>query len=47
VGTIDRIPPTSGGTIQPQTPEKPQPEKKKGFWRRIFGGGGGRGGRGG
>ena len=30
------LPPLPGGTAEP-----PQPAKKKGFWRRVFGGGGG------
>jgi membrane carboxypeptidase/penicillin-binding protein len=29
-------PPITGGTVQPPAPEQP---KKKGFWRKIFGGG--------
>lgn len=33
-GSSDGVPPLTGGTIEPA-----QPEKKKGFWRRVFGGG--------
>jgi 1A family penicillin-binding protein len=48
VGTVGlEVPPVSGGTIQPthqpanQPPEKPEDKKKRGFWGRIFGRGGG------
>jgi 1A family penicillin-binding protein len=34
--------PVSGGTLP--APAQPEPQKKKGFWRRIFGGGRGGGG---
>lgn len=36
--------PVTGGVITPpvpQSPSPPQPEKKKGFWRKLFGGRGG------
>ena len=37
---VPAAPPITGGTVQPPPPAKPEPAKK-GFWRRIFGRGGG------
>jgi len=37
-------PAVTGGVTQPSQPAPPEPQKKKGFWRRIFGGGGRGGG---
>jgi penicillin-binding protein 1A len=40
-------PAVTGGVTQPSQPPPPEPQKKKGFWHRIFGGGRGGDGRGG
>jgi len=37
-GAAPAVPPVTGGTVEPQQ-GKPEQAKKKGFWRRVFGGG--------